>query len=88
MKQVIRVEHPSDGCGLFRSGGYRALIEQHSRWEDINYRHSDMSKFPTYLSDTELVEQVRLVEYSKYEIFKYNFAFHSLEILNEALTPD
>lgn len=89
IKQIIRIEHPSDNKGLFRSmsdGDTRLKI--HSKWDAIEDRHCDMSKFPTYWVDEELKNQIKLIEGDIYEMDEYYFAFHSLEVLNEALTPD
>lgn len=88
-KQIIRIEHPSDNKGLFRSmsdGDTR--LKKHSQWNSIENRHCNMNKFPTYWCDDELKAQIKLVEGDIDEMDKYYFAFHSLEVLNEALTPD
>jgi len=86
-KQIIRIEH-SDGKGLFRSPdetGKTSKLCQHSKLKEIIERHSDDTKFPTFFRDYELRSQIQEL---REDLEDYYFAFHSLEVLNEALTPD
>ncbi len=85
--QVIRIEH-EDGNGLWRShddSNYR--ITQHSQYEAISLRHQNREVFPTFYNDKELLEQFcNRTGCSDPE--GYFFSFNSLEVVNEALTPN
>jgi len=85
-KQVIRVEHPADGKGLWRSVGDEigSLINNHTKYEVICSRHSDATKFPSLWDDAELYEIAQTID----DISQYFFAFKSLEQLATALTKD
>ena len=82
MITVIRIEHPSDGQGLWRSGGDDIILDRHSKYSDINCRHST-DKYPNFIEDDELREQL-----SFNELEKYHFAFLNLEQFREALTNE
>lgn len=88
VKQVIRIEHPDDNLGIFNSGGNTARIRSHSCFNSINERHKDETKYPDYFRDKELQSQVEIIEEFTSHIYKYRFAFHSLEVLNEAFTRE
>ena len=83
MITIIRIEHPSDGQGLWRSGDEDCLISNHSKFTEITERHSDKSKFPTYGNDEVLHTQI-----DWYTLQKYHFAFLNLEQFREALTNE
>jgi len=86
--QIIRIEH-EDGKGLWRSndvGGY-CRLNQHSHFDKIMERHADESKFPTFYNDGELKDNLFIVE-GNTSCIDYFFAFNSLEVVNEALTPE
>jgi len=83
MITVIRIEHPSDGQGLWRSGGDDIILDKHSRYSDIACRHSNKDKFPTYSNDEALCIQL-----DWYSLQKYHFAFLNLEQFREALTSE
>lgn len=86
--QVIRIEHHEDGNGLWRShddSNYR--IRQHSQYEAIKFRHQNREVFPTFYNDMELLEQF-CNRTGRSDPEGYFFSFNSLEIVNEALTPD
>jgi uncharacterized membrane protein len=86
VKQVIRIEHPDDNLGIFRST--RGNISFHSCYDAIRKRHNDESKYPNYFRDKELHTQVEKLEGEYSAIQHYRFAFHSLEVLNEAFTRE
>lgn len=85
-KTVIRIEHPSNGKGLFRSN----VIRKHSRWKFISNRHTNIFKFPSFYYDEKLKYQY----YDKHStpsdqyLYKYKFAFHNIAQLSSALTAD
>jgi len=80
---VIRIEHPNDGLGLWRSENNigELWIETHSEHDVIFERHCDNTRFPTWYHDDMLREQIDIND-----LQEYNFAFLSLDQLNEALT--
>ena len=44
MKTIVRIQHHSDDCGLWRAGGWSAIIDQANCHESLRARHE---KFPT-----------------------------------------
>lgn len=83
MISVIRIEHPSDGKGLWNSDeGMTPRIKKHSMYKNISNRHSSL-KYPTYEEDNELNKQL-----SYEELENYHFAFLNLEQFREALTNE
>ena len=89
-KQVIRVEHPADGKGLWQSCGCgtRAVIRNHTKFTEINTRHCDSSRFPTLWEDRTLAEIAGNLHDNGIGTSDYFFAFKSLEQLATALTND
>lgn len=82
--QIVRIEHPKDGKGLWRSQyDNKSRIDKHSQYEIISNRHSDNTRFPNFWNDNELQHQIG---YNKLQ--QYNFAFKSLDQLATALTND
>ena len=86
-KTIIRIEHPSDGKGLWCSvidGGtiYDKRINNHSKFNDIADRHAT-DAFPNFWEDRVLSKAI-----DHEELHKYNFAFKSLDQLKTALTSD
>ena len=82
--QIVRIEHPRDGKGLWRSMYHcTSVIDEHSQYDTISSRHCDSSKFPNFKNDDELIQQI-----SWDELQNYNFAFKSLDQLATALTND
>ena len=88
VKQVIRIEHPDDNLGIFNSGGETARIRSHSCFNTIIERHKDETRYPSYHKDYKLQNQLDFIEGCTSYIYKYRFAFHSLEVLNEAFTRE
>ena len=85
VKTVIRIEHPFDGNGLWRSKLKTVTrITLHTQFNKISSRHGDSIKFPSYQSDYWLKEQINV---DTVELF-YHFAFKDLAQLNTALTSD
>lgn len=86
--QIIRIEH-EDGKGLWRSDDAEGncRLTQHSQFDAINDRHRNDDKFPAFYCDKEL-----LANFCNHtgcsDPEDYFFAFNSLEVVNEALTPD
>jgi len=88
-KTIVRIEHPKDGLGVFRSrqlppSDDYTLIELHSRHDEIVDRHSDIDKFPTYNDDGQLRNQMD----NQTNVLLYHFAFNSLEQFNTAFTKE
>ena len=84
--QVIRVEHPVDKKGVWRSATLRTnntRIDKHSQYSEIVARHNNESLFPTYHGDDQLKSQI---DYDTLQ--NYKFAFKSIEQLNTAFTAD
>lgn len=83
-KTIIRIEHPSDGKGLWCSlnKDLEQRIIDHSEFMRIADRHST-SAFPTFWEDKVLLESI-----DPKDLQKYNFAFKSLDQLKTALTTD
>lgn len=89
MKQVIRVEHPDDGKGIWRSeyihpgwGISLSRIDNHSLYRNISDRHQT-DEYPSFKEDSVLSSQIL-----KSDIHKYHFAFLSIDQLKVALTSD
>jgi len=83
---IIRIEHPSDGIGLWRSGYDEKqynTIEDHSCYLEISKRHMDQTRFPAFAFDIELQRQI-----SWEDVQEYNFAFKDLAQLETALTRE
>lgn len=83
---IIRIEHPSDGMGLWRSlntGGWSSKIDRHSQYFKISKRHSNPSVFPGLHEDDELQYEAKDVD-----ICDYHFAFKDLAQLEVALTRE
>jgi hypothetical protein len=89
-KQVIRVEHPADGKGLWQSCGCgtKTVIRNHTKFTEIHSRHCDPSKFPTLWEDKTLAEIAGNLHDNGIGTSDYFFAFKSLEQLATALTND
>lgn len=83
---IIRIEHPSDGLGLWRSSYDEKqynTIEDHSCYPEISKRHRDQTRFPAFCFDKELQDQI-----SWEAVQEYNFAFKDLAQLETALTRE
>jgi hypothetical protein len=83
IKQIIRIEHPDDGLGIFNSFDKDVRIKSHSRFTTIFKRHTNPAKYPSYHYDEELRDQITTCDE---KIKNYRFGFHSLEVLNKAFT--
>lgn len=83
MITIIRIEHPSDGQGLWNSRKNNICkIESHSLYKTIRNRHIT-DKYPTFSRDYELNTQISYVD-----LISYHFAFLNLEQFKEALTSE
>lgn len=81
---IIRIEHPSDGLGLWRTSKEgEPLLARHSKYHNIQIRHRNPNLFPTYCNDIPLNCQI-----SWEDVQKYNFAFKDLAQLEVALTRE
>jgi hypothetical protein len=84
-KTIVRMEHPSDGFGPFRSitDNWEARVELHTQHDEIMSVHKDMTKFPNLCNDRELRDKL-----GNNSISDYFFAFNSLEQFNVAFTTE
>ena len=84
---IIRIEHDSDGKGLWRSRGNNIsdvnIIDFHTNYQTIADRHIKENGFPNFYNDEKLYNNL-----SWEEIENYHFAFKSLEQLKTALTSE
>lgn len=82
--QIVRIEHPRDGMGLWNSReNNQEKINEHSQYKNISDRHMNYHIFPNYSQDDELKKQI-----GWNDILDYNFAFKSLDQLATALTNE
>jgi len=81
---IIRIQHPSNGLGLWRTfKEAEPLLAKHSKYDDIAERHANSNLYPTYCNDTQLNCQI-----SWEDVQQYNFAFKDLAQLETALTRE
>lgn len=86
MRQVIRIEHPYDGMGIWCSRpeiGYGDYTDRHSRCDSIITRHNNKDLFPTFSQDKQLSSI-----FTEDEVQDYHFAFKSLDQFEVALTRE
>lgn len=81
--KIVRIEHPSDGKGFFRSEDEEgnARDYNHSKFDNIRRRHNNEKKFPNYYDDEEISSQI---DYD--DVQEYKFAFRTLDQLKEGFT--
>lgn len=80
-QNIIRIEHPIDGQGLWnaREDGQRIIFNL-SCYHEIKDRHNDETRFPSYWTDKELQSKI-----NENDISNYYFAFKSLDQLEVAI---
>ena len=87
---VVRIEHPSDEKGFFRSTGNSndedvRVCHKHSNYNEISERHTTYNNFPGFYFDDELYDAFTR-DNSSEDIKYYNFAYHSLDQLKNGFT--
>lgn len=85
MKEIIRIEHPDSGKGIWNHEVDNEIaINYHSQYDAMSNRHCNPYKFPNFSEDTELREQLP----KEYDLENYFFAFKNLEQLSSGFTKE
>lgn len=86
--KVVRIEHPFDGLGYFRSldENEKERNIRHSCRAEISERHRT-NEFPSFYADDELYLKFREDNLSC-DVIDYNFAYNSLEQLKAGFTTE